>query len=90
MAKLNKGMQALVIQANDEQIPHLVSVIRRKQSKDLSLPHWYYNKPIAYYEGLLQGAYATIEQILMAHNQYKGYGVYQGDELHRVYCVPRG
>jgi len=74
MAKLPIKIAALIQQVNDEQIPHQCSIIRRHKAGDESLPRWYTDKPVEYYEGLLDSCYAMIEQILHAYNAYAGFG----------------
>lgn len=89
MAKLAIKIKALLVQVNEEQIPHLCSLIRRINANDDTLPAWYTDKPAAYYEGLLWGAYATIEQVLMACNAYQGYGWLNewDDKTQRIYTI---
>lgn len=84
--KLPIKVKNLIEQVNGEQIPHLASIIRRRKADDESLPSWYTAKPVEYYEGLLQGAFTTIEQLLNAYNCYAGFG-YNSDENERHYFI---
>jgi hypothetical protein len=87
--KLPARIAKLVNQVNDEQIPHLASIIRRHKAYDESLPTWYRDQHVKYYEGLLWGAFATIEQLLMAYNCYHGFGYCNNhdDENERRYTI---
>lgn len=73
MAKLPVKVKEKLVVVNNERIPHYANIIRRKKANDPSLPHWWEEKPVAYYEGLLHGAYTYIEDMLFAYNCYKGF-----------------
>lgn len=77
-----------------ETVPHLISVITRRIDDEASLPSYFTDKPISYYEGLLAGTYSQIENILHVYNKYNGYsfkivGVFENGEKieHRTYHV---
>lgn len=85
MAKLPKLVLIELHKLDSETIPHLGSIIARLEHKQAcldkgeddtwpSLPSWYLDHGLQYYNGMLQATYTTIESMLMAYNAYRGFG----------------
>lgn len=73
MATIPKKIKETLVKAQYEKIPHFSNIIRRKNEKCPHLPKHFNEKPVAYYEGLRDATYSFIEEVLMDHNQYKGF-----------------
>ena len=78
-------------------VPHLIDVIVRHIANDSTLPDYFTDKPVAYYEGLLVGTYSQIENVLRIYSVYNGYSIKSvgkfndGREVEeRLYYVPNG
>lgn len=56
-----------------EQIAHFALIIARRKANCSSLPNFYKDKPVAWYEGALCQTSCILADILMEHNCYEGY-----------------
>lgn len=77
MAKLPVKLQARLIEVQ-ERIEHFASIITRHKNNDPSLPKWFSDKPVSYYQGLLFGAYTQMEDSLHDYNAYRGFRFLDG------------
>ena len=73
MAKLPVKLKQRLIDVQEKQIPYYSNLIKRMNENDPYLADWLKEKPVAFYEGLLQGAYITIESMLMDYKCYRGF-----------------
>ena len=73
MAKLPKGVAKRIEDKQGHQIPWLVNIIYKQYKHPELLADYITEKPVAYYEGLLFGAYTMIEEMLMEYNCYRGF-----------------
>ena len=73
MAKLPVGLKKRLIDVQEKQIPCYLNLIKRMNENDPYLSDWVKQKPVAFYEGLLEGAYITIESMLMEYECYRGF-----------------
>jgi hypothetical protein len=87
MAKLNKACIRIIEEAMKIRMQHHARIVSRKKVNDPSLPSWF-DKPIAWHEAMLEATFVQVEDILQAHNCYKGFRTYTryGQEL-RWYFV---
>ncbi len=89
MAKIPKRLQARLIDVH-QRIEWFAGIITRHKASDPSLPKWFSNKPVAYYQGLLFGAYTQVEDILNDYNAYKGFRFLDGypieEDFRAYYC----
>ena len=86
MAKLPAKLRAELLKVQDQTVPHFANIINKMDNQDASLPEWISEKPVDYYKGLLDGAYVTIEVMLMAYNCYGGFSE-DKERGHRVYPI---
>ena len=86
MAKLPAKHRAELLKVQDQTVPHFANIINKMDNQDASLPEWISEKPVDYYKGLLDGAYVTIEVMLMAYNCYGGFSE-DKERGHRVYPI---
>ena len=86
MAKLPAKLRAELLKVQDQKVPHFANIINKMDNQDASLPEWISEKPVDYYKGLLEGAYVTIEVMLMAYNCYGGFSE-DKERGHRVYPI---
>ena len=86
MAKLPAKLRAELLRVQDQTVPHFANIINKMDNQDASLPEWISEKPVDYYKGLLEGAYVTIEVMLMAYNCYGGFSE-DNERGHRVYPI---
>ena len=86
MAKLPAKLRAELLRVQDQKVPHFANIINKMDNQDASLPEWISEKPVDYYKGLLEGAYVTIEVMLMAYNCYGGFSE-DNERGHRVYPI---
>jgi len=86
MAKLPAKLRAELLRVQDQKVPHFANIINKMDNQDASLPEWISEKPVDYYKGLLEGAYVTIEVMLMAYNCYGGFSE-DKERGHRVYPI---
>ena len=70
MAKISAKNLARLIQIQDEIVPHLAAIIKRRQENCPFLPRWFTDKSVDYYIGLLDSRYSQIEDYLHDHNMY--------------------
>ena len=73
MAKISAKNLARLIQVQDEVVPHLAAVIKRRQENCPNLPNWFTEKSVDFYTGLLESRYSQIEDYLHDHNMYGGF-----------------
>lgn len=81
MAKLSRLNIKVIDRLQNSAISY-ASIIARRQAGDPSLPEWYLDKPIAFYEGMLAATYGAIEEILHTSNAYRGYGYRDSMDAH--------
>lgn len=77
MAKLPVKLQARLVEVQ-ERIEFIAKTITRHKANDPSLPTWFSDKPVAYYQGLLFGAYTQMEDSLRDYNAYNGFRFLDG------------
>lgn len=81
MAKMSKA----ILKVMSEQIMvavHNASIIARINNNCPYLPSRFKDKPVSYYEGMLDATYATIDSLLHAHKIYQGYNDFQFSNKH--------
>lgn len=71
--KLSKALIKILDQ-QEESAKHLAGIIIRLKHHCTALPSWFTDKSADYYEGMLQGCYASTEAILHGTGNYKGFG----------------
>ena len=86
MAKLPVKLRAELVRVQEQTVPHLANITNKMDNQDASLPEWISEKPVDYYRGLLDGAYVTIEVMLMAYNCYGGFSE-DKEKGHRIYSI---
>lgn len=70
--KLSKALVGVLQDLHEQQLS-LSAVIARINVKCSNLPSWYQDKPVEYYEGVLDQVHSSISQLLTATNNYHGY-----------------
>lgn len=88
---MRKCVVELLNEIQEERIPHYAKIIRMKREENPNLASWFAEKPIEYYEAMLECAYMQIEDLLHKHNKYNGFRhiKLEGDPDIRRYCFGR-
>lgn len=76
MAKLSKANLEILNEVMKVRMAHYARIITRIKNNDPTLPD-YFDKPVAWYEGLLEASFMQCEDILMKNNKYRGFREYQ-------------
>lgn len=82
MSKLPVGVENELARIQVDTIPHLASIIVRKDQNCEHLPEWFKEKDISYYEGLLDANYSFIESMLKRYNCYNGFSIVKVKDVH--------
>ena len=70
---MKKSIKELINQINNERITHFADIIRRHKANCPNLPSWFTDKPVYWYETMLESQYMQIEDLLHCHNKYNGF-----------------
>lgn len=82
MAKLPVAVEKQLRTIQDEMIPHLASVIVRKEQQCENLPEWFNAKDISYYKGMMDANYSFIESMLQGYKCYNGFNDTTAKDTH--------